>query len=244
MIFLATFISLFVVSLVSLVGILTLVLHRTTLQKFLLLFVSFAAGALFGDSFFHLLPEAASYGFTLPLSLSLFLGVFFFFILENIISWHHCHSPHHSGHVRRLAWMNLVGDGLHNFIDGFIIAASYLASIPLGIATTIAVILHEIPQEIGDFGVLLHGGFSVHKALLFNLLTAALAFVGAGVGLLFSQIFSLELLLAFSAGSFLYIAGSDLIPELHKNIDTQRALLQIIALLLGVSAMLLLLLMG
>lgn len=243
MVFLATFVSLLLVSLVSLVGLLVLVLRKATLHRFLLLLVSFAAGALFGDAFFHLLPEAAPNGMTLSLSLSIFLGIFFFFVLENIISWHHCHSPHHSQHVRRLAWMNLVGDGLHNFIDGFIIAASYLASIPLGIATTIAVILHEIPQEMGDFGVLLHGGFSVRKAVLFNLVTAALAFVGAVVGLLFSQILSLELLLAFSAGSFLYIAGSDLIPELHKNIDTQRALLQIIALLLGVSAMLLLLLL-
>ena len=139
--------------------------------------------------------------------------------------------------------MSLVGDSIHNLIDGVIIAAGYLASLPAGIATTIAVILHEIPQEMGDFGVLLHGGFTKKKALLVNFGTALTAFVGAIIALSLGNIMeNITLyLIPFAAGGFIYIAGSDLIPELHQQESAKQSLIQIGTFLLGVAVMFLLL---
>ena len=138
------------------------------------------------------------------------------------------------------ALMNLVGDGVHNFIDGLIIGASYLASIPIGIATTVAIVLHEIPQEIGDLGVLLHGGFSRNKALFFNFLIALFAVLGAIIALLLGSVVEglTGFLLPFAAGSFIYIAGSDLIPELHKEVKASKSFIQFLIFLLGVGVML------
>ena len=142
-------------------------------------------------------------------------------------------------HVHPFVFTNLFGDGLHNFIDGLIIGASYLASVPIGIATTVAVILHEIPQEIGDFGVLIHGGFSKSKALFFNFFSAVTAVLGAVVALVVSS--SIEnitmFLIPFAAGGFIYIAGSDLIPELHKEVKIKNSLLQLLFFVLGLIVM-------
>src|SRR3989344_3424132 len=174
-----TILSVLIVSIVSLIGILALSIKTDKLKKILIYTISFSAGALFGDAFIHLIPEAVKEtGFGLKTSLFILLGIIFSFIIEKFIHWRHCHLPHSKEHIHPFAVMNLLGDGIHNFIDGIIIGASYLASIPTGIATTIAVILHEIPQEIGDFGVLLQGGFSKSKALAFNFLTAATAILG------------------------------------------------------------------
>ena len=234
------FLSVFLVSLISFLGACVLLVNHTLLKKILLLLVSFAAGTLLGDAIFHLLPEAVEQlSFSFGLSVSLFLGVFLFFVLEKFICWHHCHD--HSDHPKSFVWMNLVGDGAHNFIDGFLIAISYLASIPIGIATTVAVLMHEIPQEMGDFGILLHGGFSAKKALLFNFLSSLFAFVGAVVGLVFAAYLNIAYLLALTAGSFLYIAATDLLPELHKTTNKKQTFLQACALLLGVFVMILLL---
>ena len=135
--------------------------------------------------------------------------------------------------------MNLFGDGIHNLIDGLIIGASYLVSIPVGITTTLAVILHEIPQEIGDFGVLLHGGFSKKKALLLNFATALTAVLGAILALVIGShsVHLTTFLIPFAAGSFLYIAAADLIPELHKETNTKKSFLQLIMLILGIAVM-------
>ena len=239
-------VSVIIVSLISLVGIFTLSIKIDKLKKVLLYLVSFSAGALFGDVFIHLLPEVIKKsGFNLNASLYLMSGIMFSFIVEKFVQWRHCHIPTSKEHVHPIAIMNLFGDGMHNFIDGLIIGASYLASIPLGIATTVAVILHEIPQEIGDFGVLLHGGFSKWKALLFNFITALNAVVGAIVSLLLSSYVEnmAVFLIPFAAGAFIYIAGSDLIPELHKEVKVERSLLQFIAIVLGVMVMLGLLLL-
>lgn len=139
--------------------------------------------------------------------------------------------------------MNLVGDGVHNFIDGVVIGASYLVSIPAGIATTLAVFLHEIPQEIGDFGVLLHAGYTRRKALLMNFLLSLTSFLGVFLVFSFGQtIFMIPYLVAFAAGNFVYIAGSDLIPELHKEIGLKPAFYQFISLLMGIMIMALLIL--
>ena len=236
--------SVLIVSLISFVGLLTLTIKADKLKKILLYMVSFSAGALFGDAFIHLLPEAVEeIGFGLNISIYVLLGIGFFFIIEKFIHWRHCHIPSSEEHVHPFAMMNLFGDGVHNFIDGLIIAASYLVSIPVGIATTLAVILHEIPSEIGDFGVLLHGGFSKGKALFYNFVTALAAVLGAIVSLSISSYVEniTVFLIPFAAGGFIYIAGSDLIPELHKEVEVKKSLLQFVAIVLGVLVMFLLL---
>jgi len=239
--------SVFVVSAVSIVGIFTLAIKPDKLQKILFYVVSFAAGALFGDAFLHLLPEAISSG-NQPLMVFglVLLGIAFSFILEKFIRWRHCHVPTSKEHPHPLAMMNLVGDSVHNFLDGTIIAASYILSFPAGLATSLAVIFHEIPQEIGDFGVLLHSGLSTKKALLLNFLVALTAFAGAIVILLFSSILKhIEILVVpFSAGMFIYIAGSDLIPELHKRDENfSKSLILLVCFAIGVSIMAALLLL-
>jgi len=234
--------SVFLVSLVSFVGVFTLGFRVKKLRKVLIYLISFAAGALFGDAFIHLLPEVVSEnGFGLEVSLYLLFGIVIFLFLEKVIQWQHCHSSVlDDKHIHPFAYMNLIGDGLHNFLDGIIIAASYIVSVPAGIATTIAVGLHEIPQEIGDFGVLLHGGFSKGKALLLNFASALLAVLGAVVVfLLRGRVENLELILIpVAVGGFVYIAGSDLIPELHKHSDNfRKSLLQFVAFIAGILVM-------
>ncbi|MBI2971778.1 MAG: ZIP family metal transporter [Candidatus Aenigmarchaeota archaeon] len=241
------FSSVLLVSLVSLVGVITLSIKPKVLKNILLYLVSFAAGALFGDAFIHLLPEVVEQsGFSLYVSLYVLAGIVVFFSLEKLVQWHHYHLPHSKQQAHPFSVMVLVGDAVHNFIDGLIIGASYLVSIPVGIATTIAVILHEIPQEIGDFGVLLHGGFSRGKALLFNFLTALTAVLGVGVSLYLSSYVEnvTMMLIPFAVGGFIYIAGSDLIPELHKQSSPVHSVLQLLAFLLGVGVMVALLWIG
>ncbi len=241
---LLTIVSVIGVSLIALLGLLALFFKKNNVKNFLIYLVSFSAGALFGDVFFHLLPEIIEeHGFTLVVSFSVLTGIVFSFILEKIIGWRHCHIPLNKNHIHRFAYMNLWGDFFHNFIDGLSIAVSYLVNIPTGIATTLAVIFHEIPQEIGDFGVLLHGGLSTKKALFLNFLTALAAVVGAIVGLfLNNQVENLTLyLIPFAAGNFIYIAGSDLIPELHKESELKKGLKQIISFFFGILIMFLLL---
>lgn len=245
-----TLISVFLVSLVSFIGALTLALQKSKMQSILLFLVSLAAGALLGDAFLHLLPEAVGKnGFGLSLGLVVLAGVVIFFVLEKIIHWHRCHHEHQcvsceeqkkkKQEIKSIAIMNLVGDGVHNLMDGVLIAGSYLVSIPIGIATTIAVILHEVPQEIADFGVLLYGGFSTKKALLFNFLSAALAIVGALIGMSAISVIDglMAWILPFTAGGFIYIAGADLLPELHKECRTKDSILHLFALLLGIGIM-------
>ena len=211
--------SVFVVSMISFIGLVTFSIKGTRLLHLIIYLVSLSAGTLIGDAFLHLLPESSSSGFTITVSFSVLLGIASFFVLEKLISWRHCHVPTGKQHPHTFAYMNLVGDGVHNFIDGMIIAASYIASIPIGIATTLAVMLHEIPQEMGDFGVLLHGGFNRTRALLVNFLTALTAVLGAVMAMLLASLIAgLEtVLLSFAAGGFIYIALSDLVPELHKK---------------------------
>lgn len=231
-------VSVIVISFVSLVGVATLGLKPERLKKVLLILVSFAAGALLGDVFLHLLPELAENGISLAISFTLLGGIGFSFVVEKFIHWRHCHIPTSEKHAHPVATMNLVGDGVHNFLDGLIIAASYLVSLPAGLATTFAVFLHEIPQEIGDFGVLLHAGYSRKKALFMNFLLALTSIIGVLIVFLFGNIDSaIPFLAAFAAGNFIYIAGSDLIPELHKEVGIKSALYQLTALIIGVAIM-------
>ena len=240
-------VSVFIVSLLSFVGILTLSFKAKKLKNILIYMISFSAGALLGNAFLHLLPEVVEeVGFQFYISLYVLTGIAFSFVVEKVIHWRHCHIPHEKGHHHPFALMNLFGDGVHNFIDGLIIGASYLVSIPVGIATTIAIILHEIPQEIADFGVLLHGGFTKAKALLVNFLTALTAVLGTVVALILGGTVQniTVFLVPFAAGGFIYIASADLIPELHKEVKVGKSLLQFLAFVLGVLVMLALLLLG
>ncbi|PJE59674.1 MAG: ZIP family metal transporter [Candidatus Portnoybacteria bacterium CG10_big_fil_rev_8_21_14_0_10_44_7] len=240
--------SVLVLSLISLVGVFWLRLKTEKLKKLLLFLVSFSAGALLGDAFLHLLPEIFLTKNVLRGGLAILAGIFLFLLLESFICWRHCHQPTTERHIHPVGITNLFGDGLHNFIDGMLIAGSFLVSIPLGVATSLAVALHEIPQEIGDFGILLHAGFSRRKALLFNFLSALLAALGAGLVLwlgLLSAPF-INFILGLTAGGFIYIACADLIPEIHKThqeCHPKHSFFQILAFLGGVGIMAALLLL-
>jgi zinc and cadmium transporter len=208
-----------VVSLISLIGILFLILKKDLLQKILLYLVALSAGTLIGGAFIHLIPEAVEEIEPEIVGLWVIAGISVFFIVERFLHWHHCHKNAGKCNVHTLSYMNLLGDGVHNFIDGVIISAGFLASTSLGIATTFAVISHEVPQEISDFGVLVYGGFTKTKALLYNFLSASLAILGVVTGYILASYIEnfIGLALAFAAGGFIYIAASDLIPELHRE---------------------------
>jgi zinc and cadmium transporter len=229
--------STLLVSVVSLIGVLLLSLKEKILKKILLMLVSLASGALLGSAFFHLIPES----FSTPeesIPIAVVLGIVAFFLLEKSL-WRHCHERECPIHP--FAYLNLVGDGVHNFIDGIAIAATFLSSQSLGLITTTAVLIHEVPQELGDFGVLLYGGFGKKKALLFNFLSAVLAIIGALVTFFFiSYLPNIHHILAFTAGGFIYIATTDLIPELHKETSLKNSAVEILFLLLGIVLMLLL----
>ena len=229
------------ISLISLIGVFTLSLQTARLKKILIFLVSFSAGALIGDTFIHLLPEINDqFGFSTQISLYIILGIILFFILEKFLHWHHCHHPEScSDHPKNLATINLVGDAFHNFIDGAVIAGSFLAGPVIGFSTAIAVALHEIPQEIGDFGILLHAGLTRTRALFLNFISALFAFLGAIAVFLTSNSENLmPFILSLTAGGFIYIALADLIPELHKENAPAKSILQLITFLLGIAVML------
>ncbi len=235
------------VSLISLIGIFTLSIKENQLKNILIYTISFSAGALFGDVFIHLLPEIIKKtGLTVQLSSFVLLGIVVSLFIEKVIHWRHCHMPVNKNHIHSFAYMNLFGDSVHNFIDGLIIGAAYLISIPVGIATSLAVIFHEIPQEIGDFGILIYAGIDRKKALMYNFLTATTAILGAIIAILLSSKIegAANMLSAFASGSFIYIAGSDLIPELHKETQLKKSLIQIFTFILGIAIMFGLLIVG
>ncbi|HYZ93776.1 MAG TPA: ZIP family metal transporter [Actinomycetota bacterium] len=233
-----------IVSALSAVGAVTLVINPRTVERALLGLIAFAAGALLGDAFIHLLPEMAESesGFDLTASFALLAGVISFFVLEKVLHWHHAHYPREE-HVHPVAVTNLVGDAMHNFVDGSIVAASFLASTKLGIATSVAVALHEIPQELGDFAIFVRAGLKPRRALVLNLFSALAAVVGAVVTLVVaSSISGVErILVPITAGAFVYIASTDLLPELHKEPELGRSLVQLFGVLAGVGVMALML---
>ncbi len=232
--------SVIVVSAISVIGIFFIFLKKEKLNSLLLFLVSLAAGSLLGGAFLHLIPEIIEgTGFTFSVSLLLLGGILLFFSIEHFIQWRHCHIPTSKSHPHSLGTMNIIGDGIHNFTDGLIIAASYFISIPVGIATTLAVILHEIPQEIGDFGILLYAGYSKRKALFFNFLSALTAILGAVVGIILadkSTVFA-YIVMPIAAGGFLYIAGSDLIPEIHKKQEKKFSFRYLAGIIIGILIM-------
>ncbi len=223
--------------LIALVGAAALLLKKETLGKLLMVLVAFSTGTLLGGAFLHLMPEAieavevnTAFGYLL-------VGFVIFFLVEKFLHWHHCHEGECSVHA--FTHLIIIGDGIHNFIDGLVIAASFLVGIPFGIVTTLLIIGHEIPQELGDFGVLVYGGFSEKKALLFNLLSQLTAVTGGIAGFLLAGAAGFtELLLPFAAGGFVYIAASDLIPELHKENNLKKSMISFAFFVIGVLFML------
>ena len=234
-------ISAVIVSLISLMGIF-FIFFKKKVDNIIFILVAFAAGALIGNAFFHIIPESFEKLNSEIASLIIVSGFLFFFFIEKGIHWQHCHDKDCKEHDKKhLSYLNLIGDGIHNFLDGILIAVSYAVSFPIGIATTIAVIAHEIPQEIGDFGILLYSGLSKWKALIFNLISASLAILG--VILVYFGLIKESLTLYFLpavAGGFLYIAMSDLVPELHKETRTMKTILSFLFLFLGLILMYLL----
>ena len=228
-----------IISLIAFVGVLTFFLREKLLNRVLLILVALSAGALLGGAFLHLIPETISQiGLSLDIFLYLLLGFSVFFILEQFLQWRHQHTTVHG--AKPFSYLILISDGVHNFIDGLIIAASFVVSYPLGVVTTLAVALHEIPQELGDFGVLVYGGFSRTRALMFNFASAITAILGGITGYFASSLMqaSVVYLLPFAAGNFIYIAAADLIPEIKHQVSLRRSLVHFGVFLIGIIIML------
>jgi len=229
--------STFIIALLAFIGVFTLALKEKVLNKILLFLVSLSAGALMGGAFIHLIPESFEKYGNGDILILVLVGFIIFFIIEKVLHWRHCHK--NKCDVHTFHYMNLVGDTIHNFIDGLIMAAAFVTSIPLGITTSIAIAAHEIPQEIGDFGVLIYGGFEKKKALILNFLAALTVIIGGVVGYFVSQ--SIDeaaiFLLPFAAGGFIYIAATDLIPEIKKELDFKKYMATLLIFILGIFIM-------
>ncbi|MCX6753458.1 MAG: ZIP family metal transporter [Candidatus Nomurabacteria bacterium] len=240
------FLSVAVVSLVSFVGVFSLSVGEDLLKKYIGFFISLAIGALLGDAFIHMIPEAFKSGLnSSTIGILIIVGLLIFFIIEKFIHWHHHGEDKEETHIHPVGKLVLFTDGFHNMIDGVIIGASFLVSVPVGIATTIAVILHEIPQEIGDFAVLIHSGYSKRRAIWLNFFSALASFLGLVFIFVFGNIIqnSVVWFVPIAAGGFIYIAVADLIPELHKTNNIKHSIIQLGIIMLGILSMLALLLL-
>lgn len=241
-------VSVVIVSLVSFVGVFSLSTKKDILKKYINFFISIAIGALLGDAFIHIIPEAFESNLGSGLvGLLIIVGILIFFIIEKFIHWHHHgeDKDKEEVHIHPVGMLVLFSDGFHNVLDGIIIGASFLVSIPVGIATTIAVVLHEIPQEVGDFAVLVHSGYSVKRALWLNFISGLASLLGLSIVFLFGNVAQNSIIwfLPLAAGGFIYIALADLIPELNKTKKIKKSLTQLAVIMIGVTLMMLLLLL-
>jgi len=233
--------STFAISLVAWVGVATLFLREELLDRLLLVLVALAAGGLIGGAFLHLLPRAiAEYGSTdtLPLFLAVVAGFCLFYVLEQFVHWHHHHAATHEREP--VSYLVLVSDTVHNFVDGLVVAGAFLLGVDVGLVTAAAVALHEIPQEIGDFGVLVYGGFDRRRALVLNYLTQTTVVFGGVAGYFLADVVegTPVMLLPFAAGNFVYIASSDLIPEIKDEENVRTAAVYFAVFLTGILLML------
>ena len=229
----------FLMSCIALVGSLTLVMKKETLDKILLPLVAFAAGSLIGGAIFHMIPASVEKMHNgLSLYLWLVAGFLMFLALEQFLNWHHSHSGRPDD-KQPLTYLILIADALHNFIGGLFVAASFLVDVQLGITAWLAAAAHEVPQELGDFGVLIHGGWSKSRALLFNFLSALTFLAGSIVAYCASSQVDVVFLVPFAAGNFLYIGAADLIPEIKKGHDMKTNVLHFVAFTIGIAFLLL-----
>jgi len=226
-----------IISALSLIGAVTLVFKEKVLKKITTALVAFSAGALIGGAILHLLPEALEKSDdTMGVMFWLLLGFIIFFVLEQFIHWHHCHRMP-SEHKHPVTYLILISDSIHNFLDGLTVGAAFLVNPGLGFAASLAVAAHEIPQELGDFGILIHGGWKKNKALLFNFLSGLTMVAGGLVVWLLARDIEITFLLPFAAGNFIYIAASDLLPEI-KHCDLWKSnLAHFFAFLAGIALM-------
>jgi zinc and cadmium transporter len=226
-------------SVIALVGSVTLVLPEATLRRLLLPLVAFAAGSLIGGAFFHMIPAGlAAYGSSTGFFVWILAGFSVFFVLEQFMHWHHCHRA--SADCKKpLTYLILIGDGLHNFIGGLAIAGTFLIDIRLGVMAWLAAAAHEVPQELGDFGVLVHGGWPKNKALLFNVLSALTFLLGGLVTYAVAFKFDVSFLIPFAAGNFIYIGASDLVPEVNRHENLTSNIGNFLAFIFGIALMLL-----
>lgn len=230
-IFIATFFN----GLIALIGGFALFLKGKSLDKLISILVAFATGTLLGGAFFHLIPEALEFLPSMKVSLYILIGFGIFFVIERILHWHHCHKQGNC-ETHPVSYLVLFGDGIHNLADGLIIAAAFLVDTKLGIITTLLIIAHEIPQELGDFAILIKSKMKPKLALFFNFISQCTAIVGGLIGYKLgadSQNF-VPFILPFAAGGFIYIAASDLIPELHKEESLKKSLINFLIFILGV----------
>jgi zinc and cadmium transporter len=238
MVFIQILVATFSISLCVWVAVLFLFFRKETLSKITMFLVSLSAGALIGGAFLHLLPEASEGMEAEKLFLVVLSAFVGFFLIEKIFHWRHCHKE--NCEVHSLGYMNLVGDSIHNFIDGLVIASVFMVDLKLGVITTFAIALHEIPQEIGDFGVLIHAGFNRVKALVLNYVVATTVILGGIVGY-FASFYAESViiyLLPIAAGGFIYIAASDLMPEIRKESNFKKSIISFSIFLLGIVIML------
>ena len=225
-------IAVFIVSAISLIG--NFLLVTKFLKKSLFYMVAFSAGALLGAAFLDLLPEALQSSLRQRVPLFIILGILIFFIIEKFLHWHHHHTEKKDIHT--FTYLNIIGDGVHNFTDGVIIAIAFISSPAIGIATTIAIVAHEIPHEVGNFAILIYGGFSRIKATIYNFLSALTAFLGAMAAYFFSnKIENINFYIGATAiGGLVYIATTDLIPEIHKETELKKTFVQFILMVFGI----------
>ncbi len=230
--------SVLLLSLCSLLGLVFWSLNEGKQKNLIFIMVSIGVGALLGDAFLHLLPESFHHGHNHTASIAVIIGFLAFFVLEKFLRWHHCHqlsdeSDHY--HHHHIGYMSLISDAIHNFLDGLLIGSAYMVSIPIGLATTLAVFLHELPQELSDYSIMLHSGFSKLKTVLFNLFSSFTAFIGLFIALMNFNNTWMQFIIPFAAGNFIYIAAADLVPELHKETSRRKSTLQFICICLGFS---------
>jgi zinc and cadmium transporter len=224
-------------SAIALVGGVTLLLPEPTLKKILRPLVALAAGTLLGGAMFHMIPAAVeTFGNGLWIYIWILVGFALFFVLEQFLHWHHCHRVPHEH--RPLTILLLIADAIHNFIGGLAVAGAFLIDIRVGISTWLAAAAHEVPQELGDFSILIHGGWKKKSALLYNLLSALTFLAGGLVAYAASFSFDTSFLLPFAAGNFIYIAASDLIPEVKEEGNFRLSSIHFLSFLAGLGLLL------